>query len=256
MSSAVTLRKIIDSIKDLVKQVNLEASLNGLSLQAMDSAHVSLVSLMLKEDGFDTYRCDKTMTLGIDLNDLGKILKMSGNEDTVSLKADEESSFLTIVFENKKTEKVSEFQLNLLNIDSDSLGIPETEYPTSVEMSSSEFVKTCKELMSLSDTIKVDIQSDKEAVLSYNGKTGQGKVRLRKHLSDKDDDAINITCEEEISSNYGLNYLNSFSKASSLSSRVVLEFSTKYPLRISYEVENLGWIKFYLAPKMDEDMES
>ena len=50
---------IIDSLSSLVNEVNLEATSNGLSLQAMDSAHISLVSLNMKEEGFVEYRCDK-----------------------------------------------------------------------------------------------------------------------------------------------------------------------------------------------------
>ena len=37
------LRKIVDSIKELVTDVNLEVSPNGISIQAMDSSHVALV---------------------------------------------------------------------------------------------------------------------------------------------------------------------------------------------------------------------
>ena len=37
----------------------------GVSMQAMDSSHVSLVSLELKADGFEPYRCDKNITLGL-----------------------------------------------------------------------------------------------------------------------------------------------------------------------------------------------
>jgi proliferating cell nuclear antigen len=67
----------------------------------MDSAHVSLVSLQLNENGFEEFRCDKPMTLGINLVDFSKILKMANNNDVVTLKADEENSFLNILFENK-----------------------------------------------------------------------------------------------------------------------------------------------------------
>ena len=49
----------IDSLISLVNEVNLEATSNGLSPQAMDSAHISLVSLNMKEEGFEEYRCDK-----------------------------------------------------------------------------------------------------------------------------------------------------------------------------------------------------
>jgi len=67
----------------------------------MDSAHVSLVALQLNEGGFEKYRCDKPITLGINLVDFSKILKMALNEDVLTLKADEENSHLNITFENK-----------------------------------------------------------------------------------------------------------------------------------------------------------
>jgi proliferating cell nuclear antigen len=67
----------------------------------MDSAHVSLVSLQLNESGFEEFRCDKALTLGINLNDFSKILKMAQNDDIIILKADDENSFLNIIFNNK-----------------------------------------------------------------------------------------------------------------------------------------------------------
>lgn len=101
LTQVVVLRKIVESLKDLVTEVNIEATPTGLSLQAMDSAHVSLVSLQLNEAGFELYRCDKPITLGINLSDFAKILKMAQNDDVVTLKADDENSFLNIIFDNK-----------------------------------------------------------------------------------------------------------------------------------------------------------
>ena len=49
---------IIDSLSSLVNEINLEATSNGLSLQLMDSTYVSLVSLNMKEEGFEEYRCE------------------------------------------------------------------------------------------------------------------------------------------------------------------------------------------------------
>jgi proliferating cell nuclear antigen len=67
----------------------------------MDSAHVSLVALKLNESGFESYRCDKAITLGINLVDFSKILKMALNDDTLTLRADEVNSYLQIKFVNK-----------------------------------------------------------------------------------------------------------------------------------------------------------
>jgi len=52
LQEGIILKKIVEAIKDLVKNVNIDANSSGLSMQAMDSSHVALVSLQLKEVGF------------------------------------------------------------------------------------------------------------------------------------------------------------------------------------------------------------
>ena len=42
----------------------------------MDSSHVSLVALMLKATGFDHYRADRNLSLGINMGSMGKVLKV------------------------------------------------------------------------------------------------------------------------------------------------------------------------------------
>jgi len=252
LAQGSVLKKIVDSLKDLVQEVNIEASPSGLALQAMDGAHVSLVSLSLNESGFQDYRCDKPMTLGINLADFAKILKMSQADDVIVLKAEEEDSYLNIIFNNKRTEKTAEFQLNLLTLNSESLGIPDTEYPSYIRMSSSEFVRICQNLTQLTEAVRIDIK-DTQAIFSYTGKTGKGKVNLKKNNADKEEDQIDISAEEDVSAQYGLKYLNSFAKASSLSQYVTLYCSSKFPLMIDYKIENLGFVKFFLAPKLDDE---
>ena len=95
------LKKIVEAIKDIVSNVNIEAGPNGITMQAMDPTHVALVSLDLKADGFSDYRADKNFQLGVKLNSLHKILKCAGNSDTITLKCEEEPSQLTLRFTNE-----------------------------------------------------------------------------------------------------------------------------------------------------------
>lgn len=91
LADGQVLRKLIESIKDLVTDVNLDVTSSGISLQAMDSSHVALVTLNLSADGFEQFRCDKQMTLGVAIASLSKILKVGGNEDSITLDCDEDS---------------------------------------------------------------------------------------------------------------------------------------------------------------------
>lgn len=118
----------------------------------MDSSHVSLVSLVLRSEGFDRFRADRNMALGVNFVSLSKILKCANNEDCITLKAEESEDTVTFMFENKDQDKISDFELKLMDIDSEHLGIPDTEYTCTIKMPSSEFQKICRDLMVLGDT--------------------------------------------------------------------------------------------------------
>jgi proliferating cell nuclear antigen len=101
LKEGILLKKLIESIKELVTDINLDISSNGISLQAMDSSHVALVTLNLSSEGFEEYRCDKQMTLGVSISHLSKIMKCGSNDDQIVLRAEDEPSSLNIQFENQ-----------------------------------------------------------------------------------------------------------------------------------------------------------
>lgn len=82
--------------------VNIEVNTKGLSIQAMDSCHVALVSLVLKEKAFTTYTCHKPLTLGLTIENVAKILKLAGNEDSMTLQCEDEPTSLKFRFESKR----------------------------------------------------------------------------------------------------------------------------------------------------------
>ena len=86
------LKKLIEAVKDLVTEANFDCSASGIALQAMDSSHVSLVAMQLKAEGFDHYRCDREMSIGMNMASLSKILKCANNDDIITLKAEDVSA--------------------------------------------------------------------------------------------------------------------------------------------------------------------
>lgn len=69
----------------------------------MDGSHVSLISVLLRADAFKNYRCDKNISLGLQMSSLSKILKCSGNDDSLSLSAEDNGDTLNMTFESKST---------------------------------------------------------------------------------------------------------------------------------------------------------
>jgi proliferating cell nuclear antigen len=86
MSRGVVIKNVIDSIKDLVTEDNLDFRSEGICLQAMDASHVSLVTVLLGADAFDSYTCDRNASLGIHFANLGKILKCASQDDAITIR--------------------------------------------------------------------------------------------------------------------------------------------------------------------------
>jgi len=253
------LKKIMESIKDLVNEANFDCSSTGITLQAMDSSHVSLVALFLRADGFQHYRADRNISLGISLASMAKILKIAGNDDIITLRAEDAGDAVTFMFESPKQTRLSSFSLKLMDIDSEHLGIPDTEYKCSVKMPSSEFQRIVREITVIGDTVK--ISASKEGVkFSVSGDMGTGSIICKQNPSvDEEDDAVVIKLEDEVSLTFALRYLNFFAKATPLSDVVTLKMSPDVPLVVEYKIQtedgDMGHIRFYLAPKIAEDEE-
>ena len=122
----------------------------------MDSLHIAFVSLSLSSEGFDHYRSDSNMVLGVNLDHLSKILRLASPTDSITLSAFGECpSHLNLLFEGVHDKRTTEFAMNLISLDVEVLTIPETDYTSVVSINSLEFTRICKELSTLSDTITI-----------------------------------------------------------------------------------------------------
>ena len=108
----------------------------------------------MRAEGFDHYRCDKPISLGLNTPNLSKVLKCAGNDDIITFKSEEGTDTLTMVFESPNQERISDFELKLMDIDSEHLGIPETDYKCSVRLPAAEFQRIIRDLSVLGDTCK------------------------------------------------------------------------------------------------------
>ena len=56
--------------------------------------------MFLRASGFDPYRCDRNLSLGINLGSLSKVVKTAGNDDTVTISSDDDADTLGLKFES------------------------------------------------------------------------------------------------------------------------------------------------------------
>jgi len=253
LDQAQLLKKVVDAIKDLVQDCNFDCNDSGIALQAMDNSHVALVSMLLRSEAFAPFRCDRNIALGINLGSLTKVLRAAQNEDMLTIKAEDAPDVVNLVFENKTSDRISEYDIKLMDIDQEHLGIPETDYAATITMPAPEFQRICRDLSALSESVSIECTKD-GVKFGCQGDIGSGSVQLRQNSSlDKPSEAVEIDLTEPVSLTFSLKYLTNFCKASGLSESVKLCLSSEVPLLVEYGLTSNSYLRFYLAPKIGDD---
>merc|ERR1712048_420288 len=195
--------KVVDAMKDLCRDVNFDCSEKGLQVQSMDSSHVALVSLLLRESAFSEFKCDRATSLGMNVDSLGKILKMCGPSDSLKLKRQNDADTVNFQCESGEDDRIADFDLKLMQIESEHMEIPEQQYKVVIKMPSSEFQKVCRDLREFGETMTVT--ATKEGVkFSVAGDLGAGNVFIKPRDSDKLDEKVVVTVNENVTSNFAL----------------------------------------------------
>jgi len=110
--------------------------------------------MLMSSNSFSPYRCDRNIALGINLNSLTKVLRAAQNDDILTIKAEDAPDSVNLTFENADSDRISEYDIKLMDIDQEHLGIPETSYAATIAMPSAEFQRICRDLSALSESGK------------------------------------------------------------------------------------------------------
>lgn len=94
------------------------------------------------------------------------------------MKAEDNADTLTLMFESSKQDRISDFDLKLMSIESEHLGIPDQDYSAEIKMPSSEYQRIMRDLASIGDTVL--ISATKEGVkFSTTGEVGTANITVR-----------------------------------------------------------------------------
>jgi proliferating cell nuclear antigen len=187
------------------------------------------------------------------LANLSKILKCAANDDAITMKSEDNGDTITFMFESQGQERISEFDLKLMDIDSEHLGIPDNEYEATVRLPAAEFARIVKDLSTIGDTVEIAVTKD-AVKFSTSGDIGSATIMCRQNKCvENKDEATEIDVTEPVALTFALRYLNSFSKATPLSTHTVLKLSKELPIVVEYEMSGMGKLAFYLAPKIEDE---
>jgi len=256
LKSAALFKKVVDAVKDIVADANFLCTEEGIQMQAMDSGHVALVTLTLLADGFLKYTCDKTITLGIGMAHLARALGCIDGGDSLIICAKDDSDTIKLCAESSTGARKAEFELRRLDIEGDVLELPDLEYSGSIKMPATEFARLVKDIGTIGEVCKICVRSGGgEVAFGVESEIGKANfIVTEDKTSANEADHTVIECGDgDLSGLFGVKYLTTFTKATRLCDSVGIYISEGAPLFVNYDMDDVGSVGYYLAPKIADD---
>ncbi|HEX16910.1 MAG: DNA polymerase sliding clamp [Thermoplasmata archaeon] len=238
---AETLKKMIDIVSPLVNEVKLNVSPKGISLRAVDPAHVAMVDLEIKASAFEEYKAED-MELGIDLDKLGSVMKLAGAGDTVQLEFDEMSNRLIV--------KIGNLVRKIGLIDTTGMTepkVPNLNLPAKITVKASDLYQGVKASEAVSDHIALLANRDFFELFA-EGDTDTVNLRLPKDL------LIDLDAPEKCRSLFSIDYFSSMIKPVKGDQPLTIYLGNDNPVKLEFEfADKNARATYLLAPRIESE---
>ena len=253
--------------------LNLHFEKTRLYIQSMDKSHICLSSIHISSDWFSHYEIDNPANISLDSTNFAIMMNYALKHSKMEIKFEDESDPDTIFInlssnssssngtsadvvepiKKGKATKIKEdhnkfdhfFELGLIEVEQDTLNIPEVEYDVDFTMKSDNFSELISELMVFGSNLNILCNEDK---LEFNASGDAGKLKVNIPIDDLNEYAIAEGDSLDIS--YSLTHLGKMCLSTKLGQYVSLSISSEYPMAMKYDLGDESTVAFYIAPKI------
>lgn len=235
------LKGIIDVTSPLVNEVKLNITNKGISLRAVDPAHVAMVELEVGNKAFDKYKASE-MELGVDMDKLGSIMRLAGAGDMVSLDYDEDNNRLIVKIGNLVRK------MGLI----DTAGMPDPKMPNlnlpaKVIIKASELTQGVRASETVSDHLALTVNKDNFELFA-EGDTDTVNLKLPKDLLEE------LKTNSKCKSLFSIDYFSNMIKPVKGSDPVTIMIGNDNPIRVEFDIaEKSGHVTYLLAPRIESE---
>ncbi len=226
----------MEAIAALIDEGTLRIDSGGLKLRAMDPSQIALVDFELPASGFDEFKAEKEIGIGVDFSELSKITKRSRAEDKIKLSLDEK---FKMVFEGASTRK---FSLGIIESTTSPPREPSVEFTAEIKIGADALKEALKDAELVSNHVALNINEGFK--ITAEGDTGSVDIKFL------DSNILSKEVKAEARAVFALDQLDNLLRASDAQSVIILRLKTDSPLKIEYSIGE-GRVIYYLAPRIE-----
>lgn len=243
------LKGIVETLASIIDETEFRVTPKEFTISAMDPSRICLLKLSIKKENFDEYQCDKESKVGLNLDDLDKILKRSAANDSVEIEFNETEQKIKMKMQREGMTRTRTFSLALLDIDIEEIpmdNLLRIEYPSKWVIEPEFLVEAIKDAEIYSEILNMTAAEGKGLVFSSAGQIGEMEYDL------SEDDLIETDIHGSSSGAYSLTFLKAILKIASITEKLEISLKTDHPLKMIFNLLEGGELSYFLAPRVEE----
>ena len=238
---AEVLKTVLDTVAPLVDEVKIQCTPEGITLKAVDPAHVAMVDLTLGKAAFQEFKAGD-VDMGVDLDKLKDILKLASSQDLIDIEYKEDAHRLVF--------KIGNITRRMALVDTQNMGdpkVPNLNLPNQVTVLAGELQQGIKASEAVSDHIALVAEKTTFELIA-DGDTDQVHLKL------EEENLVKIKAPERSRSLFSLDYFSNMAKVVKASEPITLHLGTDYPVKLEFDIaEGAGHVVYLLAPRIESD---
>jgi proliferating cell nuclear antigen len=243
---------IFQLLKNWSSHINMHFEKDRLYIQSMDKSHVCLADIEIKSKWFSEYDCSHNNKVSVDSNHFAILMNYALKHDNIELKFEDEvdPDKLYVNFLNGKEKKAAFdhfFELNLIEVEEDGLGIPDVEYDVDFIIESKKLTEVLSELNTFGQDLNI-VCNEEKIELNASGESAKLKVNIP--IDDLNEYAI--AEGEELDISFSLSHLCKMCCSMKLGATVDVSLSGEYPMSLKYNLGDDSKVVFFVAPKVKD----
>lgn len=247
---------LFQHIKMFTEHINIFFSEEKMFIQAMDNSHVSIFEIVIPAMWFDHYSLENmdgvnvNVKIGVSSTILYNILNSTDKTQTIQMAYENGKDTLCICLKSDTKQVFDKlFEIPLIELETELMDIPEIEYQAEISFPSSYFSVLVGQLKKFGDTAQ--FKCSETSIEMFAKSPDQGKMMVEINIEDLE--SFSIEENSELNLSFSLHYLHIICLYSKLSKEVEIKLHNDYPLKIEYFFGENALIRFFLAPKIDDD---
>ena len=238
---ADVIKAVVDVTRSLVEEAKFNITPKGVSLRAVDPAHIAMVYIEVKDTAFEEYKADE-MELGIDIDKLSGILRLADSDSVISLEYDKKSNRLIVKIGNLVR------RMGLI----DTAGMPDSKMPTldlpaKTVVRAGELSKGIRASEMISDHLALTVDKDKFELYA-EGDVDTVNLTLSKDM------LIELNSPDKYKSLFSIDYLSNMIKPVKSEDPVTILSGNDNPIKVDLDfADGKGHVTYLLAPRVESE---